>query len=71
MAALAVASCFAHCLSPCQLVVSTNLFSMAVGHMLIISGVEPLEIRWNLSLENELQGSCFLAPYFKIGLLFS
>lgn len=31
-----------------QLVVSTNLFSTAVGHVLIILGMEALEIRWNL-----------------------
>lgn len=55
MEAVAVASCFAHCLPPCQLVVSSNLFSMAVGHTLVILGMEALEIRWNLSLENELQ----------------
>ena len=55
MEAFIVVSYFAHCLSPYQFVVSTNLFSVAVGHMLIISGVEPLEIRWNLSLENELR----------------
>lgn len=50
MEALAVVSCFAHCLPPCQLVVSTNLFSIAVGHMLIILGIEVLKIRWNLSV---------------------
>lgn len=31
-----------------RLVVSTNLFSTAVAHVLIILGMEALEIRWNL-----------------------
>lgn len=37
----------------------------------MILDMEALEIRWNLSLANELQGSRFLAPYFKIGWLAS
>lgn len=55
MEAFAMVSCFAHCPCLCQLVVSTNLFSIAAGHMLMIFGMEALEIRWNLSLKNEPQ----------------
>lgn len=52
---MSAVSCFACCLPLWQLVVPTNLFSIVVGHMLTVLGMEPLEIRWNLSLRNELQ----------------
>ena len=39
---------------PWQCVVSTHLFSTVAGHVLIILEMEPLEIRGNSSLKNEL-----------------